>query len=83
MVLPDAKNFKSDGYFSIILDLESNLEPIRNRHSDPDQLQQIISDPGATGYRSGFTALSVLHRHRGGRTGNVNAWYLNTHMVYL
>ncbi len=26
---------------------------------------------------------SVLHRHRGGRTGNINAWYLNTHMVYL
>jgi hypothetical protein len=27
--------------------------------------------------------LTVLHRHRGGRTGNINAWYLNTHMVYL
>ncbi len=26
---------------------------------------------------------SVSHRHRGGRTGNINAWYLNTHMVYL
>ncbi len=25
----------------------------------------------------------VLHRHRGGRAGNINAWYLNSHMVYL
>jgi hypothetical protein len=31
----------------------------------------------------GSTVLVVLHRHRGGRTGNINAWYLNTHMVYL
>jgi hypothetical protein len=27
--------------------------------------------------------IAVLHRHRGGRAGNINAWYLNTHMVYL
>jgi hypothetical protein len=26
---------------------------------------------------------TVLHRHRGGRAGNINAWYLNSHMVYL
>ncbi len=26
---------------------------------------------------------TVLHRHRGGRIQKINAWYLNTHMVYL
>jgi hypothetical protein len=26
---------------------------------------------------------NVLHRHRGGRISKINAWYLNTHMVYL
>jgi hypothetical protein len=30
-----------------------------------------------------FAIHGVLHRHRGGRTGNINAWYLSTHMVYL
>ncbi len=25
----------------------------------------------------------VSHRHRGGRIQKINAWYLNTHMVYL
>jgi hypothetical protein len=29
------------------------------------------------------TVIIVLHRHRGGRMENINAWYLNTHMVYL
>ncbi len=27
--------------------------------------------------------VNVLHRHRGGRISKINAWYLNTHMVYL
>ncbi len=27
--------------------------------------------------------LSVPYRHRGGRIKKINAWYLNTHMVYL
>jgi hypothetical protein len=26
---------------------------------------------------------SVPYRHRGGRMKKINAWYLNTHMVYL
>jgi hypothetical protein len=33
--------------------------------------------------RLSIRVVTVLHRHRGGRTGNINAWYLNTHMVYL
>jgi hypothetical protein len=27
--------------------------------------------------------ISVSRRHRGGRMQKINAWYLNTHMVYL
>jgi hypothetical protein len=27
--------------------------------------------------------VNVSHRHRGGRIQKINAWYLNTHMVYL
>ncbi len=34
-------------------------------------------------WKTQFAAGIVLHRHRGGRAGNINAWYLNTHMVYL
>ncbi len=26
---------------------------------------------------------TVTRCHRGGRLRNINAWYLNTHMVYL
>ncbi len=31
----------------------------------------------------GYLMLIVSLCHRGGRMENINAWYLNTHMVYL
>ena len=31
----------------------------------------------------GSGGVSVSLRHRGGRIQKINAWYLNTHMVYL
>ncbi len=30
-----------------------------------------------------FLVIPVSLCHRGGRMENINAWYLNTHMVYL
>jgi hypothetical protein len=30
-----------------------------------------------------YSRVSVSLCHRGGRMENINAWYLNTHMVYL
>ncbi len=31
----------------------------------------------------GILITVVPYRHRGGRIQTINAWYLNTHMVYL
>ncbi len=57
------------------------------RHRDKDS----VSGKGADGapqqtwplLNSPRGIVSVPYRHRGGRIQKINAWYLNTHMVYL
>ncbi len=63
--------------------------------ADPDccRIQNLVeTDPDPTHYCGGKTYFlqtifleltSVTRCHRGGRMRNINAWYLNTHMVYL
>jgi hypothetical protein len=42
-----------------------------------EQIRKIIS------YRIIMEHITVPYRHGGGRMKKINAWYLNTHMVYL
>ncbi len=52
----------------------NNFRDEGNIHGDNEEVSEKIN------YGNRIT---VSHRHRGGRIQKINAWYLNTHMVYL